>query len=53
LVEHAQTAAFEFKLRDMGEQVERYDVGYWGHTMAFLMSEEANRQAIEFLKRHL
>jgi acetyl esterase/lipase len=53
LVEFAQAAAFEAKLKYQGTAVERVDVSFWGHSMTFIWADEPVRRGIKFLKHHL
>ena len=53
LVEHAQSAKFQFEAGKLGVEVERFDIFYWGHISAFLMSDDANEAGINYLKKKL
>lgn len=53
LIEFAQSTSFEAKLRAANVPVERHDIGWWGHATAFVFSEEAVVEGINFLKKKL
>lgn len=53
LVEHAQSTAFEARLKRHNIPVTRHDIGFWGHTTAFIFSTKAVVKGIEFLEEVL
>lgn len=53
LVEHAQAAAFEARLKEKKVEVQRHSVTFLGHANTFIFSEEAVEKALAFLDRKL
>lgn len=53
LVEFAQSAAFESKLKDVGVEVKLYPISFWGHATAFIFNDEAVKQGVTFLQKRL
>lgn len=53
LVEYAQATSFEARMKREGNSIKRYKVPFWGHALAFILSDEAVKKGIKFLDKEL
>lgn len=50
LVEYAQAASFEARLKRHGVPVKFHAISWWGHAFAFIFSDEAIKEGVEYFK---